>query len=88
MNIVRVTASPEVLRGLHDIDGLELITSEGPGPEGGIPVVSGYATDEAISQLRGRGARVDVLLDAATRLARLQRVAADARRSRTSGPGA
>lgn len=88
MNIVRVTASPDVLRGLYDIDGLELVTSKGPGPEGGMPVASGYATDEAIGQARARGARVDVLLDAETRLARLQRVAAEARRPRPSGSGA
>jgi len=88
MNIVRITASPEVLRGLYDIAGLELVTSGEAGPEGGLPTVSGYATDEAVSRVRARGARVDVLLDAETRLARLRRVAAEARRSRSSGRGA
>jgi hypothetical protein len=83
MNIVRITAAPEVLRSLYGIDGLELVTSQGPGPEGGVPVVSGYATDQAIRRVRARGAQVDVLLDAETRLGRLERVSAEVRRPRS-----
>ncbi len=78
MNIVRVTAAPDVIRALDDVEGLELIAAKEPGPDG-LPVVSGYATDEAITRARALGAQVGVLLDAETRLARLQR-AADAAR--------
>jgi len=80
VNIVRVTASSEVLRELRDIDGLEIggrFTDEG----GGVWTISAYATDEAISAIRDRGAHVGVLLDAQTRLAQLRRVAEQARAS-------
>ena len=78
MNIVRVTASSELLRELRGIDGLEIggrLTEVG----GGVWTTSAYATDEAISAARDRGAHVDVLLDADTRLAQLRRVAEEAR---------
>ena len=85
MNIVRVTATSDVLRTLHDIDGFELVG-------GGLPkvepetedqedvwIVSAYATDEAIGQARARGADVEVVLDSDTRLAQLNEVAERAR---------
>jgi hypothetical protein len=81
VNIVRVTASSELLRELRGVDGLEIggrLTEVG----GGVWTTSAYATDEAISVARDRGAHVDVLLDAETRLAQLRRVAAEARASR------
>jgi len=84
VNIVRVTASSDELRGLHDIDGLKL---SGPSTErdDGRWTTSAYATDEAISELRNRGLHVDVMLDAETRLAQLHRVAAEARGEGSSG---
>jgi hypothetical protein len=84
VNIVRVTASSDVLRGLHDIDGLELAGSLTEGDDG-LWTTGAYATDEAISELRNRGVRVDVMLDAETRLAQLNRVAAEARGEGNSG---
>ena len=83
MNIVRVTAPSEVLRELRGVDGMEMggrLTDEGAG----VWAISAYATDEAISVARDRGASVDVLLDAETRLAQLRRVAEEARASMRS----
>jgi hypothetical protein len=80
VNIIRVTASSELLRELRGVDGMEFgggLIEEG----GGVWTTSAYATDEAISAARDRGAHVDVLLDAQTRLAQLRRVAARARAS-------
>jgi hypothetical protein len=88
MNIVRVTASSEILRGLDDIEGLELVGSSDPGADEGSWSISGYATDEAVIQARDQGARVDVLLDAETRLAQLERVAEETRGSIPPGPAA
>ena len=84
MNIVRVTAPSELLRELRGVDGLEMggrLTEVG----GGVWTTSAYATDEAISAARDRGAHVDVLLDAETRLAQLRGVAEEAR-ARASRP--
>ena len=85
MNIVRVTATSDVLRTLRDIDGFEmvgggLIKAE-PGAEGeqDVWISSAYATDEAIEEARRRGALVEVVLDAETRMAQLNRVAEQAR---------
>lgn len=80
MNIVRVTASSELLLALRDVDGLE-IGGRFSEVGGGVWTISAYATDEAISAARARGARVDVMLDAEARLAQLRRVAAEARAS-------
>lgn len=87
MNIVRVKATSDVLRALHDIDGFELVggglTKADPDPEAedqeDVWVVSAYATDEAIGQARARGADVEVVLDSDTRLAQLNEVAERAR---------
>jgi hypothetical protein len=85
VNIVRVTATSDVLRTLRDIDGFEMagggLTKAEPEAEGqdDVWVTSAYATDEAIAQARARGADVVVVLDAQTRLAQLNRVAEQAR---------
>lgn len=84
MNIVRVTASSDVLRGLHDIDGFQMAGSVKEAG-GGAWTTSAYATDEAIAVVRDRGAHVDVLLDAQTRLAQLHREAAEARAIESEG---
>jgi hypothetical protein len=84
VNIIRVTASSDELRGLRGIDGLKLAGSRTEGDDGRW-TTSAYATDEAISELRDRGLPVDVLLDAETRLAQLHRVAAEARGEGSSG---
>ncbi len=85
MNIVRVTATSDVLRTLHDIDGFELVggglikaEAEAENQED-VWVVSAYATDEAIGQARARGADIAVALDSDTRLAQLNEVAERAR---------
>jgi len=85
VNIVRVTASSDVLRGLHDIDGL-LLAGSVKEAGGGAWTASGYATDAAIAVVRDRGADVDILLDAQTRMAQLNRVAAQARETGGSAP--
>lgn len=85
MNIVRVTATSEVLRALRDIHGFEMtgggLTRAEPESEGQPDtwITSAYATDDAIAQARARGAQVEVVLDAQTRLADLNRVAEQAR---------
>jgi hypothetical protein len=73
-----------MLRELRVVDGMEFggrLTEVG----GGVWTTSAYATDEAISAARDRGAHVDVMLDAETRLAQLRRVAAQARASMPPG---
>lgn len=80
VNIVRVTATSEVLRSLRDIDGFEmagggLIKAE----DQEAWITSAYATDDAIAQARARGAQIEVMLDAETRLAQLNQVAEQAR---------
>lgn len=85
MNIVRVAATSDVLRTMHDIDGFELvgggIAKAEPETEGqeDVWVVSANATDEAIEQARARGADVAVVLDSDTRLTQLNEVAEWAR---------
>lgn len=85
MNIVRVTASSDVLRTLRGIDGFKMAgspTEEG----GGVWTTAAYATDDAISLLRDRGIHVEVVLDAQTRLAQLNRVAAEAQAEESTPP--
>jgi len=85
MNIIRVTATSDVLRTLSDIRGFEMtgggLTTAEPESEGQPDtwITSAYATDEAITQARARGAQVEVVLDARARLADLSRVAEQAR---------
>ncbi|HLK01618.1 MAG TPA: hypothetical protein VKU39_17175 [Streptosporangiaceae bacterium] len=76
-----MTATSDVLRTLHDIGGFETFgggLTEAEGQED-VWTSSAYATDEAIAQVRARGARVEVVLDADTRLAQLNREAEQAR---------
>jgi hypothetical protein len=61
MNLVRITAPTDTLRALHDIDGLD--TARGSLREAGENqwTLSGYATDDAVVEIRARGATVDIL---------------------------
>jgi hypothetical protein len=81
MNLVEITAPSELLRGLDDVAGLKVVDASVSEEDGGEFSVGAYATDEAIEAVRARGATVTVKLDAATRIAQLQREAEEARRA-------
>ncbi len=81
MHLIRITASSEVLSGLTDVPELNVVKSSVDEVGGGQFSVGAYASDAAIQEIGRRGARVEVLLDADTRMAQLSRVAEEARGS-------
>jgi hypothetical protein len=84
MHIVRIRAEIDVVRALNDIPDLLPVPPFDEGADG-IWTGSAYATDDAVAAVRALGAEVDIMLDAKTRQAQLERVAEEARRSLEDG---
>jgi hypothetical protein len=52
------------MRRLSEVEGLELERTSATRLEGDTWRVSGYATDEALEELRGRGLSIELVVDA------------------------
>lgn len=90
MSLIQIEGSPEVLRGLYDIDGLKIVQRSAKQSSETSWTVGGYATEAAIDAVRARGATVEVLTTAdELTQARVERrdAIAQARDRSSDGPG-
>jgi hypothetical protein len=92
VSLIQIQGSPDVLRGLYDIEGLKIVRRSVKQHADTSWTVGGYATEAAIEAVRARGADVEVLATTAelTR-ARVQRrdaiALAERRDASGDGPG-
>ena len=64
MQLVRIAGPAEPMRRLAEVEGLQFERTSATRLEGETWRVSGYATDEALAQLRGRGLQVELVVEA------------------------
>ena len=65
MQLVRIAGPAEPMRRLSEVAGLEFERTSATKLEGDTWRVSGYATDEALEELRGRGLSVELVVESA-----------------------
>jgi|tagenome__1003787_1003787.scaffolds.fasta_scaffold19603831_2 hypothetical protein len=66
ISIIWISGQEDILRGLRDIDGLDIKISSGRTLDSGARRVTAYATDAAIVQVQNRGLTVEVVVDGVT----------------------
>jgi len=64
MQLVRIAGPTDAMRRLGEIDGLDFERTSATRLDEETWQVAGYATEAALEELRGRGLRVEVVVDA------------------------
>ena len=64
MQLVRIAGPAEPMRRLSDVEGLQFERTSATRVQDDTWRVSGYATDEALAELRGRGLQVELVVAA------------------------
>lgn len=67
VNLIRITGTREILLGLEDITDLEIARHSDRQIDESTFSISAYASDDAIAEIEGRGATVEVVMDTDTR---------------------
>lgn len=62
MQLVRIAGPTEEMRRLGDVDGLHFERSSATRLDDDTWQVAGYASDEALAELRGRGLRAELVV--------------------------
>jgi hypothetical protein len=63
MQLVRIAGPTEEMRCLGDVEGLHFERSSATRLDDDTWQVAGYASDEALAELRGRGLRTELVVD-------------------------
>jgi hypothetical protein len=63
MQLVRIAGPTEEMRRLGDVEGLHFERSSATRLDDDTWQVAGYASDEALAELRGRGLRTELVVD-------------------------
>ena len=64
MQLVRIAGPAEEMRRLGEVEGLDFERTSATRLEGETWRVSGYVTDAALEELRARGLRIEVVVEA------------------------
>ena len=64
MQLVRIAGPTDEMRRIGDVEGLHFERSSASRLDDDTWQVAGYATDEALEQLRGRGLRTELVVPA------------------------
>jgi hypothetical protein len=71
VNLIRITGSREILLELEDVADLDIARHSDRQIDENTFSISAYASDDAIAEIEGRGATVEVVMDTDARSAYL-----------------